>query len=76
MIDERELELQQLAQITDDAWSLELRRMFGKKAGDVRYTDAGHGQPGSRLRQLYDARKSAQRSWLLAVQDRWKAVQP
>lgn len=43
----------------DDAWSLELRKAFGKQAGDVRYTARGKGDPGSVLRAAYDAREAA-----------------
>lgn len=47
------------AQAADDAWSAELTRSFGKKAGDVRYTPAGEGEPGSALRLAYDRYKRA-----------------
>lgn len=47
------------AQATDDAWSLELRRVFGKQAGDIRYTPRGKGEPDSELRRLYAAREVA-----------------
>ena len=42
-------------QDADDAWSTELRRLFGKRAGDVRYTEKGRGAPGSKRRKLHDA---------------------
>ncbi len=47
----------------DSAWSADLKRRFGKKAGDVRYTDAGKGEAGSKLRALYDAREAARQRW-------------
>ena len=47
------------AQVADDAWSDELARLFGKKAGDVRYTERGRGDESSRLRQLHSAFRSA-----------------
>jgi hypothetical protein len=47
------------AQVTDDAWGAELRKLFGKRAGDVRYTSQGKGEPDSTLRQLYEAREAA-----------------
>jgi hypothetical protein len=46
----------QRAHEADDAWSKELQRLFGKRAGDVRYTKKGEGAPGSKLRRL-DLRK-------------------
>jgi hypothetical protein len=39
----------------DDAWQAELVRLFGKQAGDKRYTNEGKGEPGSELRRLHDA---------------------
>jgi hypothetical protein len=50
----------QAAQAADDAYSAELRRRFGKRAGDVRYTALGEGEPGSKLRRLFDAWDNAQ----------------
>jgi hypothetical protein len=48
---------------TDNAWSAELCKAFGKRAGDVRYTVEGQGRPGSALRAAYEARKAAQIAW-------------
>jgi hypothetical protein len=56
-------ELHRAAQATDDAWQEALQAAFGKRAGDVRYTKAGQGEPGSELRRLYDARTAAQEAW-------------
>ena len=56
-----------LAQTTDDAWSAELQRRFGKRAGDVRYTLQGKGEPGSVLRLLYDARDAAREAYGAAI---------
>lgn len=50
-------------QIADDAWSAELKRLFGKQAGDARYGTRGKGEEGSALRRLHDARMEAQRVW-------------
>lgn len=47
----------------DEAWSAELHRLFGSDAGDVRYTRRGKGDPGSRLRELYDAFDKARDAW-------------
>jgi hypothetical protein len=38
----------------DDAWQRELERVFGERAGDVRYTPRAKGEPGSTLRGLYE----------------------
>lgn len=50
-------------QRADDAWGAELRRIFGKHAGDARYTKEGKGANDSQLRQLYDAREVARIAW-------------
>ena len=55
--------IHKLALATDDAWSKELVKLFGKNAGDVRYREEGKGVEGSLLRRLYDARKEAQQNW-------------
>lgn len=39
----------------DAAWHGELVRIYGKRAGDVRYTKAGRGKSGTVLRERYDA---------------------
>jgi hypothetical protein len=39
----------------DDAWSAELVKLYGKRAGDMRYTKEGKGSEGSELRRLHDA---------------------
>jgi hypothetical protein len=52
-----------LALQTDAAWSDELQRQFGNRAGDVRYTSKGQGEPGSVLRNLYEARSAAMKAW-------------
>lgn len=54
----------------DDAWSIELQRLFGKRAGDVRYTKQGEGAPGSELRRLHECRTFARMQWEMACQDR------
>jgi hypothetical protein len=55
-------------QAADDAWGDELRRLFGKRAGDVRYTVQGKGEAGSTLRGLHDAQVAAAAAWTLACQ--------
>ncbi len=37
----------------DRRWSAELSRLFGKQAGDVRYTKRGEGEPGTELNAAY-----------------------
>jgi hypothetical protein len=41
----------------DDAWSAELTRLFGKQAGDKRYTKEGKGEEGSELRRLHNNKR-------------------
>ena len=50
-------------QVADDAWGDELRRVFGKNAGQARYETRGKGEPGSELRRLHDAREQARVTW-------------
>lgn len=50
----------QAALRSDNAWQDELNRLFGRNAGDVRYTKAGRGEPGSTLSMLYSDFKTAQ----------------
>lgn len=50
-------------QDADDAWSNELRRAFGKRSAEARYTDLGKGTDGSELRRLHDAREVARIAW-------------
>jgi hypothetical protein len=50
-------------QDADDAWGDELRRVFGKRSAEARYTALGHGEEGSNLRRLHDARMAAQAAW-------------
>lgn len=33
-------------------WSAELRRLYGERAGDVRYTKEANGEPGTALAAL------------------------
>ena len=55
-------DLVQAAIAADDAWSAELRRLYGDQAGDVRYTAKGAGANGSELRRLHDAKVTADRN--------------
>jgi hypothetical protein len=50
-------------QDADDAWSAELQRVFGKRAGDARYRPEGKGAEGSELRRLHNARMAARHAW-------------
>jgi len=47
----------------DAAWSQELQRQFGSQAGDIRYTKAGKGEPGTHLRTLHDAFVATGDAW-------------
>ena len=61
------IEAYRAAIAADDAYSAELRRLFGKRAGDVRYTKAGEGEPGSDLNRLYLAWTEANRAHYLST---------
>ncbi|MBS4051278.1 MAG: hypothetical protein KGZ69_08745 [Methylomonas sp.] len=64
------LKIYDAAMKADAAWQAELVRLFGKKAGDVRYQPAGKGQEGSELRRLYlEFRRTSD-----ALQAAWEAV--
>jgi hypothetical protein len=54
----------------DYAWSVELRRLFGRSAGDVRYAPRGAGIAGSELRRLCDAKLEADR----VLADAWRGI--
>lgn len=53
-------ELQQAAQQADEAWQAALGAKFGKRAGDIRYTPAGHA---GALKPLHDAFRTAVCVW-------------
>lgn len=50
-------------QDADDAWSAELRRVFGKDAGQARHEPRGTGEEGTDLRRAHDAREEARVIW-------------
>lgn len=54
---------------SDDAWMTELRRAFPglKHYGDLRYTKAAEGEPGTALRAAYDAFRAAGHAWREAL---------
>ncbi len=56
-----------LFQRADNAWSAELGRLFGKRAGDVRYTKQGKGEPGSVLRATHDEFCRTRDAWYKAI---------
>ncbi|WP_408902518.1 hypothetical protein [Methylobacterium radiotolerans] len=47
----------------DEAWGEALRREFGRRAAEARYSPAGKGDVGSPLRALYCARYAAYSAW-------------
>jgi hypothetical protein len=53
-------------QAADDAWQAELSRVWGKNAGDIRYTPYARGDAGTELRRLYEARMTASNAWCRA----------
>jgi hypothetical protein len=50
-------------QIADDVWSAELKKAFGKNAGDVRYTAKGRGEAGTPLNAAFVKREAARKAW-------------
>lgn len=52
-----------LACAADDAWQAELERVFGGNASLARYQPRGCGEPGTKLRRLYEARTAAMAAW-------------
>ena len=48
----------------DHEWSAELKRLFGRNAGDVRYTKQGEGEPGTTLNACYLRFRRANDAWL------------
>jgi hypothetical protein len=50
-------------QACDEEWSRLGQAIFGKAWGDVRYTAAGKGEPGSALRQAHDDFATAREAW-------------
>lgn len=51
------------ALMADAAWHQHLEKVFGKGAGDARYTPAGKGEPGSALRVAHDRWREANEAW-------------
>lgn len=47
------------ALVADNAWQAELATRYGAAAGDVRYTHAGKGEPGTALNTAYLAYQAA-----------------
>lgn len=68
--------LQDKAFAADRKWSDELHRLFGRRAGYVRYTVDGKGSPGSLLRSFYDDFTQANHAWLVALAEKAHRVTP
>ena len=51
----------------DEAWQRELARLFGKNAGDVRYTAKGSGSYGTELNRKYLDFLRATSEWRTAI---------
>ncbi len=47
----------------DNAWQSELTRVFGNRAGQVRYETGGRGDAGTPLAEIYALRMSAMRAY-------------
>ena len=54
----------------DNAWQAALEEAFGRRAGDARYAAHGRGEPGSKLRALYDAFSAARDAYTAATKKR------
>lgn len=55
----------------DAAWTSELEAAFARGAGDARYTERGHGKPGTPLRALYESYMVERVAWFkVSEQDR------
>jgi hypothetical protein len=59
-------DLYQTALAADHAWSAELQRLFGRNAGDVRYTE--QGRTGPTLAPLYEEFRRTSAAWREAVE--------
>jgi hypothetical protein len=65
-VDEAEMERLYQAALNDDiAWSRELRRIYGRRAGDARYDDRGVSTP--ELRELRTQKVESDKIWLAAL---------
>lgn len=62
------------ANAADAAWQAELKKLYGKRAGDMRYTEAGEGEPGSDLRAAFNARRAAMLEWVRVRRPRLEAA--
>ncbi len=67
----RDFALYYAAMAADEAWSAELHRRFGKRAGDVRYTPQGRGEIGSELNRLYLEFRRTSDVWMQQMSD-WR----
>ena len=53
--------------VAEARWTVELLRVFGRRAGEVRHTKAAEGEPGTMLRRLFVARVNADRDAAEAI---------
>lgn len=61
------LSLLQAAAAAEKTWMLEMQTVFGvRSASYARHQDRAMGEPGSRLRELYDAYESARTAYASA----------
>lgn len=59
--------LLQASTAADKAWMTEVTAVFGERdAGMARFQDRANGEPGSRLRELYDSYVAARDAYLSA----------
>ena len=60
------LRLLQASSAADKAWMTEVVAVFGRDAGLARFQDRANGEPGSRLRELYNGYVAAREAYLSA----------
>jgi hypothetical protein len=59
------LHLLQMSTAADKAWMAEVAAVFGEReAGLARFQDRANGEPGTRLRALYDAYVKARDAYM------------
>ena len=58
------LRLLQEQNAADEAWMVEVVAVFGRDAGLARFQERANGEPGTRLRELYNRLVAARAAYL------------
>ena len=58
------LRLLQEQNAADEAWMVEVVAVFGRDAGLARFQERANGEPGTRLRELYNRLVAAREAYL------------